>query len=158
VRGRTAIAVADDEAGRAFASLLDGSFLEVRLLEDLLTEAWRKLCTNAVGSLQALMGRPAGAFRRPELADLARSLARECVEVARAEGAALRAEQGDEVVAFLASLPPEAQSSILRDRLAGRPLEWDALVGVVRRLGARHGIPTPVADVVVPLLAAASGE
>lgn len=38
----------------------------------------------------------------------------------------------------------------------GRPLEWDARNGVVQRLGAKHGIPTPVSDVVVPLLAAAS--
>jgi 2-dehydropantoate 2-reductase len=45
----------------------------------------------------------------------------------------------------------------LYDRQAGRELEWDARNGVVRRLGRRHGIPTPVSDVIVPLLAAASG-
>ena len=37
---------------------------------------------------------------------------------------------------------------------AGRPLEWEARNAVVRRLRARHGIPTPVSDVIVPLLAA----
>jgi 2-dehydropantoate 2-reductase len=49
-------------------------------------------------------------------------------------------------------------TSILFDREAGRELEWDARNGVVARLGARHGVPTPVSDVIVPLLAAASGS
>ena len=40
---------------------------------------------------------------------------------------------------------------------AARPLEWDARNGVVARLGAEHGLATPVSDVIVPLLAAASG-
>ena len=53
-------------------------------------------------------------------------------------------------------MDPDIGSSILFDRLAGRELEWDARNGVVRRLGRRHGIPTPVSDVLVPLLAAAS--
>jgi 2-dehydropantoate 2-reductase len=55
-------------------------------------------------------------------------------------------------------MPPDLGSSILFDREANRPLEWDARNGVVRRLGARHGIPTPISDVIVPLLAAASGD
>ena len=51
-------------------------------------------------------------------------------------------------------MAPDMGTSILFDRLAGRPMEWDARNGVVRRLGARHGVPTPVSDVLVPLLAA----
>lgn len=52
--------------------------------------------------------------------------------------------------------PPDTGTSILADRVAGNPLEWDVRNGVVQRLGAAHGIPTPVSDVLVPLLAAAS--
>ena len=37
---------------------------------------------------------------------------------------------------------------------AGRRMEWDARNGVISRLGARHGIPTPVTDEVVHRLAA----
>jgi 2-dehydropantoate 2-reductase len=44
---------------------------------------------------------------------------------------------------------------MLTDREAGRPLEWDIRNGVIRRKGAAHGLPTPISDVVVPLLAAA---
>jgi 2-dehydropantoate 2-reductase len=43
---------------------------------------------------------------------------------------------------------------MLFDRLAGRRLEWDARNGVVARLGAGHGIPTPVTDDVCARLAA----
>jgi 2-dehydropantoate 2-reductase len=52
---------------------------------------------------------------------------------------------------------PHRGSSILFDREAGRGLEWDARSGIVARLGGKHGAPTPVSDVIVPLLAAASG-
>ena len=55
-------------------------------------------------------------------------------------------------------MPADLGSSILFDREAGRALEWDARNGVVQRRGAVHGIPTPISDVVVPLLAAASGD
>ena len=73
-----------------------------------------------------------------------------------AEGAELPPETPDALVDHFRALPPDTGSSILLDRLAGRPLEWDALNGVVRRFGRRHGIPTPVSDVVAPLLAAIS--
>jgi 2-dehydropantoate 2-reductase len=39
---------------------------------------------------------------------------------------------------------------------SGRPLEWAIRNGVVQRRGRRHGIPTPLSDLIVPLLAAAS--
>ena len=47
-------------------------------------------------------------------------------------------------------------SSILADREAGRPLEWDIRNGVMQRRGRAHGIATPISDVLVPLLAASS--
>ena len=74
--------------------------------------------------------------------------------VGRAEGADLDDGLAAEVTARLAGRPPGTASSILTDRRAGRALEWEARNGVVQRLGARHGIPTPVSDVIVPLLAA----
>jgi len=78
----------------------------------------------------------------------------ECVAVARADGADLADEDAQHILDRLAAMAPDMSTSILFDRLAGRPMEWDARNGVVRRLGARHGVPTPVSDVLVPLLAA----
>jgi 2-dehydropantoate 2-reductase len=107
-----------------------------------------------VRPLPARRGRPAGIFRNETVARLAERLADECVAVGRAEGARLDDALAAEIVARLAGGPAEAGSSILADRLAGRRLEWEARNGVVQRLGTRHGIPTPVSDVIVPLLAA----
>jgi 2-dehydropantoate 2-reductase len=47
-------------------------------------------------------------------------------------------------------------TSILTDREHGRPLEWDIRNGVISRKAAEHGLATPISDVLVPLLAAAS--
>lgn len=47
-------------------------------------------------------------------------------------------------------------TSNLADRQADRPLEWDIRNGVIQRYGRARGIPTPVSDVIVPLLAAGS--
>ncbi|EOY5385668.1 hypothetical protein ACP6OU_001054 [Cronobacter muytjensii] len=41
-------------------------------------------------------------------------------------------------------------------RGGNRPLEWDSRNGVIQRYGAQAGIATPISDVIVPLLAAAS--
>jgi 2-dehydropantoate 2-reductase len=143
-----------EPAAEPIAALLDGA----ELADDFTAQAWRKLAVNAVAGLMALTGRRAVMFRRPDIRALARALALETLAVARAEGAELPDTVADELQAWMDDLPDDAGTSILADREAGRPLEWDARNGVVARLGARHGVPTPVSDVIVPLLAAASDE
>jgi 2-dehydropantoate 2-reductase len=130
----------------------------VDLVKDFTTETWRKLCLNAVAGLMVLTGRRAVMYRRASIAALARDLAAECLEVARAEGAELPDSVADAIVADFVDMPPDLGSSIVFDREAGRRLQWEARNGVIRRIGARHRIPTPLSDVIVPLLAAASGE
>jgi 2-dehydropantoate 2-reductase len=141
-----------EPAAEAVAALLDGA----ELADDFLAQAWRKLAVNAVAGLMALTGRRAVIFRRPDIRALARALALETLAVARAEGADLPDTVADELLEWMDALPDDAGTSILADREAGRALEWDARNGVVARLGARHGVATPVSDVIVPLLAAAS--
>ena len=64
--------------------------------------------------------------------------------VARAEGAALSDSVTDETLARLLATPAGSGNSMLYDRVAGKPLELDARTGVIARLGARHGIATPL--------------
>jgi 2-dehydropantoate 2-reductase len=153
LRGDPRITLPDEPAAKAVAELLPG----IELAPDFAAHAWRKLAINAVAGLMVLSGRRAAMFRRPDVLALARALAAECLAVARAEGAHLSDAVADELAAEFAAMPEDLGSSILFDREAGRELEWDARNGVVVRLGAHHGVPTPVSDVIVPLLAAASG-
>jgi 2-dehydropantoate 2-reductase len=153
LRGDPRITLPDEPAAHAVAELIPG----IELAADFAAHAWRKLAINAVAGLMVLSGRRAAMFRRPDVLALARALAAECVAVARAEGADLPDAVADELAEEFAAMPADLGSSILFDREAGRALEWDARNGVVVRLGAHHGVPTPVSDVIVPLIAAASG-
>jgi len=143
--------------GEEFARLLEGApAVQVELVSDFATAAWRKLTTNAIAGVMAATGKRAAVYQRPDIRELVLALAQETLAVARAEGAALPESEAEALVGIFERMDPDIGSSILFDRLAGRELEWDARNGVVRRLGRRHGIPTPVSDVLVPLLAAAS--
>jgi 2-dehydropantoate 2-reductase len=143
-----------DPAAAAVGELLEG----VETADDFTTQAWHKLAVNAVAGLMALAGRRAAMFHRADARRVGRALAAEALAVARAEGADLPDTVADDIMDWFADLPADAGTSILADREAGRPLEWDASNGVIARLGAVHGVPTPVSDVIVPLLAAASGD
>lgn len=158
VRLRTPVRLVlpDDEAGRGLAEVLRGPSLTVECSPTFLDDAWRKLLTNAVAGLMVLTGRRAGMFRRDDVASLGRAYLRECLAVARAEGAGLGDEVVEEVTRLFTDVPEDLTTSILTDRELGRPLEWDVRNGVVARKGAAHGVPTPISDLVVPLLAAAS--
>jgi 2-dehydropantoate 2-reductase len=152
-RGPARLSVPDEPAGVEVAALLDGAS-QVAVVADFHTEAWRKLCLNAVAAPMVLAGRRAEVYREPGQLELARGIAEECVAVGRAEGAQLGPETVEEVIGEIATFPPDLGTSMLFDRLAGRPLEWEARNGVISRLGSRHGIPTPVSDDVVRRLAA----
>jgi 2-dehydropantoate 2-reductase len=65
----------------------------------------------------------------------------EVAAVARAEGAAVRA---DDVVAFFDAIPTGMRSSMQRDAESGRQLELDAIGGAVVRAAGRHHIAVPV--------------
>jgi len=128
----------------------------VTVATDFTTEAWRKLLTNALAGLMVLTGRRAGMFRRDDIAALARSYLRECLAVARAEGADLGDETVDEIAGMFSQAPEDMGTSMLADREAHRPLEWDIRNGVIVRKAAVHALWVPISEVVVPLLAAAS--
>lgn len=153
-RGPAKLWVPDDTNGRDFATLFEGSGADVTPEADFTTSAWRKLCLNVVGgAIASLAGRAMPEITHPAKRDLALALARECVAVARAEGAALDADFADRVALGQAEATSGGTPSTLTDRLAGRPLEADARNGAVVRIGARHGIATPVNACATELMA-----
>ncbi|HYD01258.1 MAG TPA: 2-dehydropantoate 2-reductase [Phycisphaerales bacterium] len=150
--------IAPDGPGAArLVAALRGSGARIETTGAFVTEAWTKLCWNAVAGLMAAAAAPAVIFCDASVRERARRLALETIRVGRAEGARIDDAYADELIAGFAALPPASGTSILTDRLAGRPLEWDARNGVVQRLGARHGVPTPETDSLVEVLAAVSG-
>lgn len=128
----------------------------VELSADFVSIAWRKLLQNAVAGLMVLANRRAGMFSRQDITELALAYLRECLAVARAEGASLGDNVPHEIVEGFHRAPADLGTSILADRQANRPLEWDIRNGVILRYGDKHGIPVPISRVVVPLLAAGS--
>lgn len=153
-RGRGTMLVPAGDDGRAFAELFAGTAIDVAETADFRSAIWRKLCVNAAGAVMALALEGNGAAWREPAARAMRALVRECIEVGRAEGAILDDGMTEHVAEGYRSSPRDGKNSLLADREAGRPMEWDARNGVVSRIGRQHAIPTPASDMVTALLAA----
>lgn len=156
LRGDARLSLPDMPASRVIVEALQGTRCRVELAADFRSLAWRKLLQNAVAGFMALTQRRSGMFARPDISRLTLDYLHECLVVARAEGAALGDEVPQAILDRFQAAPDDMGTSILTDREAGRPLEWDIRNDIVSRRGRAHGIPTPISDVLVPLLAAAS--
>ena len=141
--------------GQSGAAGAGGTRCAVDPAADFTTVARRKLLQNAVAGLMVLTGRRAGMFAREDITAPGWLI---CANACRWRGrkAALSDNVPVEIIAGFHRAPADLSTSILIDRLNGRPLEWDIRNGVVQRRGRQHGIPTPLSDIIVPLLAAAS--
>jgi 2-dehydropantoate 2-reductase len=127
--------------------------LVVRGTSDMLTAAWKKLLGNLVANpITALTRRRIGVMREQGVADLARGLLREAVQVGMAEGALVSDEDIDRVVSATTNYGEMTGSSMLYDVLAGRPLEHQYLTGEIVRRGLVHGIDVPLNSAVLSLL------
>jgi 2-dehydropantoate 2-reductase len=155
--GYADLEVADDADGLAFAQLLAGTPLSVNLTADFKTQAWRKLLINAVANpMTTLTSRRQEVLRRADVHALCLAVLNEAVAVARADGANVADDEPARVMATLLTFPPEVGTSMYFDRLAGRPLEADALTGAIVAAGARLGIATPLNGALLTLLRAVS--
>lgn len=156
LRGDMRLSLPDLSASRVVAEALKGTRCYVELAANFSSLAWRKLLQNAVAGLMALTHRRSGMFGRSDIAKLTLAYLQECLAVARAEGVELGDEVPQEILDKFQAAPADMGTSILTDREAGRPLEWDIRNGVISRRGRVHGVPTPISDILVPLLAGAS--
>ncbi len=156
LRAKPRLTLPDVPQARRVADALNGTRCTVELATDFISIAWRKLLQNAVAGLMVLANRRAGMFAREDITALALLYLRECLTVARAQGAVLNDSVPQEIVDGFHRAPADLGTSILADRQANRPLEWGIRNGVIQRYGRSQGIPTPISDVLVPLLAAGS--
>lgn len=139
------------------AALFEPVRAGVRTSEDFTTTAWQKLCANVMANgITALTMQRIAVMHRPDVLELGRAIVDECVQVGRAEGADLDDSYAELLLRGVQDMPAEGGTSMLYDRLAGLPLEHDALYGAVVRAGRRHGIPTPLHQAFTAMLAAIS--
>lgn len=68
-----------------------------------------------------------------------------------AEGAVPEDTLEDEIIAGNRKSPANSINSMHADRLAGRPMEINARNGAIVRIGQRHGIETPMNQLMVTL-------
>ena len=149
------IAVPAGRNGKDFAALFAHTEVEAAAHEDFVSQAWIKLCGNSATVVPALTLRATGPVWSADLEAIVRGVVEECAAVGRAEGAIIPRELIETTVANARAMPEGSSAGSLHaDRLAGNPMEVDARNGVIVRLGLKHGIPTPMNQVLVTLLSA----
>jgi 2-dehydropantoate 2-reductase len=155
VHARSALSVPSDVAdAHMLTDTLAESFIEPRLLNDWITAAWRKLMLNAVfGGLCAIGRTHSSAIcADPTTRAMALVMLEEVAVVGWAEGANLAPDAAQAMLTRVADAHSTYHSSIVVDRLAGRPTEWDARDAVVARIASTHGIEVPTNDLMTSLL------
>lgn len=159
--GAARLIVPGGDEGDAFARLFAGTGFKVEPTDDFTTAAWRKLLNNLVGNaVTAITISRMGVFENPLVAALAGKIVEEAIAVARAEGARLTDEDARRVLGTGGGRGHGQNSgtSMLYDRLAGRPLEHRHLTGALIEAADRHGIEAPVNRTLYALLDAVSGQ
>ena len=105
---------------------------------------WGKLIINcAYNAVSAIAQRPYGQnVASVGIPEVMSDVVDECLAVARAEGVQLPGDMHEAVRRLVETMPTQS-SSTAQDLARGKPTEIDHLNGLVVRLGAAHGIPTP---------------
>jgi 2-dehydropantoate 2-reductase len=116
---------------------------------------WTKVIFNAASNpLGALTGLTHGRLcELPATRELISGLVREGVAVATALGITLDSDP-DALIDHAAEVAYDHRSSKLQDALAHRRTEIDAINGGIVRFGAQTGVPTPLNEAIVALVAA----
>jgi len=139
-KGETVIG--DSETASEIASLFNSCGLETRVSKKMEGEVWKKLVLNCiVNPLTAIFHVRNNKIVSENLRWIRREVARECIEVAKAEGVNLEieTEELDRKILSYTNL-----SSMCQDILKKKRTEIDFLNGKIVELGRKHGIQTPV--------------
>ena len=140
---------------------------ERKLFDNFVTAGWNvELADNVIGALWtkfAYLG-PYAAFntvtglnsgqlcQAQECEEMMRQMVAEYVATGNAEGARLSLTMIDEVMERFRN-PMIDMTSMMRDRVNGKHIEHEALVGSVIRRGKAYGVATPVTAALYALLA-----
>ena len=130
----------------ALAATLRGAGFDVTVAGDVRRDIWYKLWGNmTINPVSAITGAPTDrVLDDPLVLAFCSAAMREAAQVGAAIGCAIEQQPEDRhaITRKLGSFKP----SMLQDVEAGRTLELDAIVGVVREIASRVGVATPNID------------
>lgn len=134
-----------NEKLEAFHALCKAAGIDAIMPADIRRAQWIKFAMLAPFSgVTALTGHAAKELRASEgTYALIRAAVQEVIDVAKAEGIAIKSGDFESVMKTIDELPDGMVSSMAHDKRAGKPLEVNWLSGGVVRVGTRHGVPTP---------------
>ena len=139
---------------RAIAAVFQRAGILGQFSTDIMTLRWDKLIWNgAMNTVATLTRRRVGEILDdPEGMKLLRTLMKEIVDVARAEGAKISYDRIDAYIAHSQKNLRALKTSTQQDLERGKALEYEALSGAVVRAARRHGISVPANDTVYALM------
>ena len=131
-----------------------GTSIEFKTSDNIMERMWWKLCivSGFAGVYSVVRGNNAVVSNSPETIALLREAILEAISVARASGIDLPLEFVDEILAVHESTPPQYKPSMLVDLENGKPLELEAIIGVITRLGKAYKVPTPISNYIYACL------
>jgi len=144
----------ESERARAIAAVFQRAGILGQLVADIMTLRWDKLVWNgALNTVATLTRRRVGdILDDAESMKLLRTLMKEIVQVARAEGAKIPDDRIDAYIAHSQKNLRALKTSTQQDLEHGKALEYEALSGAVVRAARRHGISAPANETVYALL------
>jgi 2-dehydropantoate 2-reductase len=133
---------------QAIADAITPAGLPVEVTQDIRRIKWAKLMINLVWNpLGVVVQSPAGYVAEdPAGAQLVRSLVAEGTAVAQAVGVPVEFDADQELRRQVGN--HTQLTSMLQDARAGRPMEWQAIIGVVLELAALTKTPAPTLQVI----------
>lgn len=141
------------DRARRIAALFTGAGVPCQVSSNITWVLWRKLLWNSAFNALTTIGRVTvrQLLEAPEAVASARAAMSEVVAVAKARGIDLGASAIPDAMDFSWGLG-EIKTSMLLDLEMGKPLEREALNGVVVRYGRELGVPTPVQETLLAAL------
>ena len=128
--------------------------ITAELSDDISRVLWSKLLYNSPANGMASAARlsPRDLMEFPEGASMFKSAIQEVADVGTASGVRFGEDDVQGAMDLIAARPMGARGSMQADLEAGRPLELDAIVGSVGRIGRKVNVPTPIFDLLYTLL------
>lgn len=128
--------------------------IEAELSDDISKALWSKLLYNSPANGMASAARlsPRDLIEYPHGAAMFRSAIQEVANVGTASGIPFGQDDVQGAMDLITARPMGARGSMQADLEAGRPLELEAIVGSVGRIGRKVNVPTPVFDMLYTLL------